>query len=70
MDILANVEPMFEFAGQWYIIGNRTLNNLNLCGCGITEVGLRILLETIHDQELCTENSTMLEGSLGLFDYL
>ena len=59
---------MFEKDGVWFVIGNRTLNNLNLAGCNISENGLKLLAEVIHEQEL-SEN-TQPEGIIGLFRML
>ncbi|KAI9340309.1 hypothetical protein BDR26DRAFT_861686 [Obelidium mucronatum] len=58
-------EPTFEYNGQTYLIGNRTLNNLNVRQNGITEVGLKYLLDAVNEQELSAESAP--EGLLGLF---
>ncbi|KAJ3081034.1 hypothetical protein HK102_002623 [Quaeritorhiza haematococci] len=42
---------MFEHNGQWYILGNRTLNNLNLTRNGITIDGVKALLDALNEQD-------------------
>lgn len=61
------MEPMVEINGQWYIIGNRSLNSLNLSGCGISQVGLKAIADTVHDQDSCAENIAREDGMMGLF---
>jgi hypothetical protein len=56
---------MFEVNNQWYILGNRTLNSLNVASNGITEAGVRHLLQLIADQEHVSDQTP--EGLLGLF---
>ncbi|KAJ3320947.1 Leucine-rich repeat-containing protein 71 [Boothiomyces sp. JEL0866] len=65
VDVVNNFEPMFEVNNQWYILGNRTLNSLNLCSNGITDHGLKILYELVNEQEITSEQA--LDGMLGLF---
>ncbi|TPX71415.1 hypothetical protein SpCBS45565_g01052 [Spizellomyces sp. 'palustris'] len=59
------VEPMFEHNGQWFVLGNRTLNNLNLFRNNIREEGLKALLDAVTDQEITTENTP--DAPIGLF---
>ncbi len=54
----------FELNGQWYMLGNRTLLNLNLSRNGITDVGLKLLHDAIVEQEGTQEYS---EGAPGLY---
>jgi hypothetical protein len=63
----AVIEPMVEYGGQWYIIGNRSLNNLNLSGCGLTIDGLKSIVDVVQDQDACSENISREEGMYGLF---
>ncbi|KAI8902218.1 hypothetical protein BC833DRAFT_521338, partial [Globomyces pollinis-pini] len=65
IDSSNTIEPMFEVNGQWYILGNRTLNSLNLCANNITEVGLKYLLEVINEQEITSDQP--MDGMLGVF---
>ncbi|KAJ3208640.1 Leucine-rich repeat-containing protein 71 [Entophlyctis luteolus] len=58
-------EPVFEHNGQFFLVGNRTLNNLNLRQNGITEIGAKALIDILADQELSVEVTP--EGALGLF---
>ncbi|KAJ3251971.1 Leucine-rich repeat-containing protein 71 [Chytriomyces hyalinus] len=58
-------EPVFENNGQWYVIGNRTLNNINMRQNGITETSLKLLIEVLAEQDLSDEATP--EGMLGLF---
>ncbi|KAJ3161656.1 Leucine-rich repeat-containing protein 71 [Geranomyces michiganensis] len=58
-------EPMFEHNGQWFILGNRTLNNLNLYNSGIRDEGLKALWEALQQQEATAEHAA--EGSIGVF---
>jgi hypothetical protein len=60
---------MVDIGGQWYIIGNRALNNLNLSGCGLTLVGLKAIVDVVRDQDACSENIVARgeEGMHGLF---
>ncbi|KAJ3140902.1 hypothetical protein HK100_008441 [Physocladia obscura] len=64
-EISSSNEPLFEHNGQYFLIGNRTLNNLNLRQNGITETGVRLLLDMISEQELSAENTP--EGMSGIF---
>lgn len=56
---------MFKVNNQWFVLGNRTLNNFNLCSNGITELGLKALLDVTNEQEASAEQA--LDGTLGLF---
>ncbi|KAH6565447.1 hypothetical protein BASA60_009947 [Batrachochytrium salamandrivorans] len=58
-------EPMFESNGQWYILGNRTLNSLNISHNSIGELGLKALLDAVINQEATNDQSP--EGMLGIF---
>ncbi|KAL2916521.1 hypothetical protein HK105_203954 [Polyrhizophydium stewartii] len=64
-DSLNGIEPMFESNGQWYILGNRMLNSLNLSHNGITAIGLKALLDAVLDQEATNEQTP--DGMLGIF---
>ncbi|KAJ3275924.1 Leucine-rich repeat-containing protein 71 [Terramyces sp. JEL0728] len=64
-DVVNNAEPMFEVNNQWYILGNRILNSLNLCSNGITDHGLKILYDVVNEQEFTSDQA--LDGMLGLF---
>ena len=46
------MELTFEVNGISYIVGNGTLNILNLSSNQITENGLQALLEAVQDQDL------------------
>ncbi len=61
---LGPIEPMFENNGTWFTLGNRSLNNLNLSGCNLTDHGLKILYDTVQEQELSVECAP--EAGLGL----
>ncbi|KAJ3044315.1 Leucine-rich repeat-containing protein 71 [Rhizophlyctis rosea] len=65
LDTVGTVEPMFELNGQWYVLGNRTLNNLNLSRNGIREEGLKHLLDAVMEQEAAMDNAG--EGMVGVF---
>ncbi|KAL5040679.1 hypothetical protein RTP6_007665 [Batrachochytrium dendrobatidis] len=65
MESASSVEPMFEFNGQWYLLGNRTLNSLNLSHNGIGMLGLKALSDAIIEQE--TTNDQSPDGLLGVF---
>lgn len=56
---------MFEVNNQWYVLGNRSLNSLNVSANDITELGLKNLLNLIIEQDSTSEQAA--EGSLGLF---
>jgi hypothetical protein len=56
---------MFEHNGQWFVLGNRSLNSLNLRQNGITEDGIKALLDSVTGQETSVENAH--EGMIGLF---
>jgi hypothetical protein len=60
-----NIEPMFEVNNQWYVLGNRTLNSLNLCNNRISEIGLKVILDVIMEQEITSDQAA--DGFLGLF---
>ena len=62
-----NVEPMYEINGQWYILGNRALSNLDLSLNGITEVGLKALLEAVTVQDATNDQASVSDGFLGLY---
>ncbi|KAJ3054456.1 Leucine-rich repeat-containing protein 71 [Rhizophlyctis rosea] len=59
------IEPMFELNGVWYVLGNRTLNNLNLSRNGIREEGVKALLDAVLDQAAADDNAG--EGLVGVF---
>ena len=61
---VAAIEPMFESNGQWFIIGNRSINNLNLSGCNLTENSLKIINELVMELESTTDATP--DGCLGL----
>lgn len=56
---------MFELNGQWFVLGNRTLNNLNLSRNGIHEEGLKALMDAVLEQEASIDNAP--EGMIGIF---
>ncbi|KAJ3293814.1 hypothetical protein HK104_004183 [Borealophlyctis nickersoniae] len=56
---------MFEHNGQWFILGNRSLNSLNLFHNGIREEGLKALYDAVAEQEASNENAP--EGGVGIF---
>ncbi|KAI9001979.1 hypothetical protein BC832DRAFT_128453 [Gaertneriomyces semiglobifer] len=64
-DSPTGLDSMFEYNGQWFALGNRTLNSLNLFRNGIHEDGVRSLFEAVQEQEATTEHAP--DGSLGLF---
>ncbi|KAJ3328328.1 Leucine-rich repeat-containing protein 71 [Blyttiomyces sp. JEL0837] len=57
-DVTSNMEPMFEHNGQWFVLGNRTLNSINLSQNGISEDGLKSFLDAVTEQEKSAENVT------------
>jgi hypothetical protein len=57
--------PIFEVNGQWYMVGNRTLNSLNVSSNGITDGGLKALIDVVMEQEAAADQAP--EGLLGLF---
>ncbi|KAI8904368.1 hypothetical protein EDD86DRAFT_213233 [Gorgonomyces haynaldii] len=64
VDIVA-ADPMFEVNGQSYVLGNRSLNSLNLSCNSITEQGVKALLEVVLEQEATADQ--LPEGLLGIF---
>lgn len=64
-DLSVALEPMFELNSQWFLLGNRTLNSLNLSFNDITNHGLQILYDILCEQEATAEQAT--DGMLGLF---
>jgi hypothetical protein len=56
---------MFEINNQWYEVGNRTLNNLNVCANNITDLGIKHVYDALIEQENTAEQAP--EGLLGLF---
>jgi hypothetical protein len=56
---------MFEQNGQWFAWGNRTLCSLNLSVNGISDYGVRALIDAVMDQESAIE--TLNDGILGLY---
>ncbi|TPX57589.1 hypothetical protein PhCBS80983_g03715 [Powellomyces hirtus] len=65
VDVTPASEPMFEHNGQWFVLGNRSLNNLNLYGNVIREEGLKALWDALQEQDLTAEHAP--EGTIGLF---
>ncbi|KAI8805645.1 hypothetical protein BJ742DRAFT_399000 [Cladochytrium replicatum] len=65
MDTVAQLEPMFEYNNQWYVLGNRTLNSLDLSYNGITEIGAKAILDAVLEQENAPDPPP--EGLMGLF---
>ena len=63
--VTIGIEPMFELNGVWYVLGNRTLNNLNLSRNGIREEGVKALLDAVLDQAAADDNAG--EGLVGVF---
>ncbi|KAI8616896.1 hypothetical protein BC830DRAFT_1115993 [Chytriomyces sp. MP71] len=57
-------EPVFEHNGQLHLIGNRTLNNMNLRQCMLTESSLKSLADALSEQDLSVEGNP--EGVMGL----
>jgi hypothetical protein len=55
-------EPMFESNGVYYILGNRTLNCLNLCSNKISDTGIKYLLDAATEQELTSTDGADLIG--------
>ena len=56
---------MFEYNNQWFVLGNRTLNNLNLSLNGIGDDGVKYIFDAVAEQEHTAENAP--EGLVGLF---
>jgi hypothetical protein len=54
---------MYENNSIWYLLGNRTLNSLNLQGCNISEVGLKLILDMVTEQEVSVEQLCLLLGT-------
>ena len=61
------VEPMYEINGEWYLLGNRTLNNFDLSLNGITEAGLKALLDAVTVQESTNDQALISDGYVGLY---
>jgi hypothetical protein len=61
----SQLEPMFEVNNQWYILGNRSLNSLDVSWNGVTEMGVKYLYDTVAEQELTADQAS--DGMLGLF---
>ncbi|KAJ3415969.1 hypothetical protein HDV05_003566 [Chytridiales sp. JEL 0842] len=66
VDTNPSIEPMFEHNGQWFVLGNRSINSLNLRQNGITEDGIKAFLDAVTEQESSAENAAH-EGTVGLF---
>jgi hypothetical protein len=62
---VSQIEPMFEANSQWYILGNRSLNSVDVSWNGITEMGLKFLYDVVMEQDQTAEQSP--DGMLGLF---
>ncbi|KAJ3352611.1 Leucine-rich repeat-containing protein 71 [Kappamyces sp. JEL0680] len=60
-----SVEPMFEINNQWFVLGNRALNSLNVSLNGITDIGVKHLLDVLLTQESSLDQTP--DGVLGLF---
>jgi hypothetical protein len=60
-------EPIYEINGQWYILGNRTVINLDFSSNEITQIGLNALLDAISIQEITNEIATSSDGLNGLY---
>lgn len=60
-------EPMYEINGQWNILGNRTIINLDFSSNEITEIGLNALSDAISIQEVTNEIATATDGLTGLY---
>lgn len=58
---------MFEVNGQWYILGNRSLCNLDLSANDISEIGLRHLLEAVSIQEATVEQAQNSDVGHGIY---
>ena len=58
---------MYEINGQWYILGNRSINSLDLSSNEITETGLNALFEAISIQEITNEVASSSDGLIGLY---
>jgi hypothetical protein len=67
MDAGPVLEAMFEVNGQWYILGNRSLCNLDLSSNDISEVGLKYLLEAVTIQESTVEHAQNSDVGLGIY---
>jgi hypothetical protein len=59
------MESMVEQNGQWYTLGNRTLNNLNLANNLLSDVCVQSFLDAVAEQDTYSESVT--DGSIGLF---
>lgn len=57
---------MYEINGQWYILGNRTIINLDFSTNEITEIGLNALSDAISIQEVTNEIATSSDGLIGV----
>jgi hypothetical protein len=60
-------EPMYEINAQWYILGNRTIINLDFSSNEITDIGLHALLDAVSIQEMTNEAATSSDGLNGLY---
>jgi hypothetical protein len=58
---------MYEINGQWSVLGNRTLNNLDVSMNGITEVGVRSLHDAVVEQEMANEQPSVSDGNTGIY---
>ncbi|KAJ3387689.1 Leucine-rich repeat-containing protein 71 [Lobulomyces angularis] len=52
---VGTMEPMFELNGQYFIIGNRSLNNLNLEKNNLRVNSLKLIMDVLKEQELSQE---------------
>jgi hypothetical protein len=48
-----------------YVLGNRSLNSLNILQNGISDEGLKHLLDAVHEQDATAEH--LPEGMVGLY---
>ncbi|KAJ1553807.1 Leucine-rich repeat-containing protein 71 [Nowakowskiella sp. JEL0078] len=63
-ETISPVEPMYESNGQWFVLGNRTLNNLDISFNCVSEVGMKALSEAVLEQESSSEYTP--ENLLGI----
>ncbi len=60
-------EPIYEINGQWYTLGNRTLNNLDFSMNEVTDIGLNYLYDAICVQESTNEIASSADGLYGIY---
>ena len=60
-------EQIYEINGQWYTLGNRTINNLDVSMNEVTDIGLNYLYDAICIQESSNEIASSADGLYGIY---